>query len=743
MDKLNDKKALENLESLHNSDHMSNLDSNELGETTEIINDIEKLDVIDNKQEVNNKSKLRFKKNSGDNIKSNENKSNSIKTKLLTIPLVLILLGVAAIAFASSYLTRDSLFDQMKDNGVFTAEQFVKRVNDNQQSINNANRLLENSIRGVGNAIITSQQMISNEFLAQLAKDMGIDEINFVDQNGTIIYSNLESSIGYTFPEDHISTPVKDGKLADYMEEIRQSAVTNSYYKYGYVNNPNGGMVQVGILANDINAMTQKFGYQAIIEDIAKSDNIAYALYMDSIYKVKAHSNPELLEGYLVDDIGAKTAIQDKKIYTATANYESHEVYEVVYPVDVNGYIAGAVKIGYSIDSVQKAVTKNTMMIVGVGLAIFILLGAALYFTITKVIAVINKLKKQISIMSEGDFTNDIDKKLLSNSDELGEIAKAIDNMQTSMKDMISKVIDKSSLVAASSEELTATSQQAANASEEVARTIEEIANGASEQAKDTENTVQSVNDMGNLMEKDSQNLKDLNQAAVLIDKEKEEGFNILKTLIEKTNQSTKSTKEVYEIIMSNNESAEKIDTASTMIQSIADQTNLLALNAAIEAARAGEAGRGFSVVAEEIRKLAEQSNNFTSDIKEVINELKAKSQSAVDTMKVVQTTIMDQTSSVKDTEGKFEAIARAIDSVNDIIEKLNESSKLMIQNKDIIISLSENLSAISEENAAGTQQASASMQEQAATIEEIANSGESLAEIAEELQALVAQFKI
>ena len=137
MDKLNDKKALENLESLHNADNMSNLDNNELEETTE-IKDIETLDVIDNKQEVNNKAKLRFKKNSGDNIKSNENKSNSIKTKLLTIPLVLILLGVAAIAFASSYLTRDSLFDQMKDNGVFTAEQFVKRVNDNQQSINNA-----------------------------------------------------------------------------------------------------------------------------------------------------------------------------------------------------------------------------------------------------------------------------------------------------------------------------------------------------------------------------------------------------------------------------------------------------------------------------------------------------------------------------------------------------------------------------------------------------------------------------
>ena len=682
---------------------------------------------------------------SNEGLKSMQSKRGTIRTKLLIMPIALIMAGVILIGLLSSYYTRESLFHQMREDGIFISEQFVKRVSDNQQSLNNANVMLEAIIRGVGNSVISNQGQISNDYLAKLANDMGVDEINYTDANGNITFSNLESSLGSSFGADHISYPVLSGKQNELMENIRKSRETDDYYKYGYIINPNGGMVQVGLLAIDINAMTEKFGYQKAVEDLAEHENIVYALYIDSEYKAVAHSNKDRIGIDLKDDKGAISAINNKEVFSSEFYYEAEkvDVYDVVYPVEVNGFVIGAVNIGFSVKDAQDAVAKNRTMISLIGLGIILLLGIILFVTTTRVLNFIKNLKGQVGYMADGDFSHDIDEKLLKSNDEIGDIAEAIGDMQNSMRHIVSQVMDKSSQVAASSEELTATSQQAASASEEVARAIEEIANGANSQAKDTENTAENVNIMGNLMEQDAHYLKELNEAANLIEKEKEEGFKILGVLINKTDESTKSAREVYEIIMSNNESAEKIDTASTMIQSIADQTNLLALNAAIEAARAGEAGRGFSVVAEEIRKLAEQSNNFTSDIKEVINELKAKSQSAVDTMKVVQTTIMDQTSSVKDTEGKFEAIARAIDSVNDIIEKLNESSKLMIQNKDIIISLSENLSAISEENAAGTQQASASMQEQAATIEEIANSGESLAEIAEELQALVAQFKI
>jgi len=383
---------------------------------------------------------------------------------------------------------------------------------------------------------------------------------------------------------------------------------------------------------------------------------------------------------------------------------------------------------------------------------IFMIIGAVLiggivtYFVSSNIskpiVAVTNDIEKQ----AELDFSIDKDAKTelyRKRKDEIGKMVASLKTMKDNVRDFVVKTSDSAQQVAATSQELTATTEQTATAAEEVARTIQDIAQGASDQARDTETTAGSVEEMGDLLDQDTTFMHELKDAVLVIDKEKEEGFKIIKTLVIQTDKSNAASNLVYEAILSNNESTEKIESASLMIQNIADQTNLLALNAAIEAARAGEAGRGFAVVADEIRKLAEQSNTFTNDIRLVIDELKARSQGAVTSMGEVQSIVESQTLSVKETESKFNGIAGAIDSVKEIIDQLNDSMKLMAVSKEKIVELTQNLSAISEENAAGTQEASASMEEQNAAIQEIANSAEGLSSIAQDLQMLIGKFKV
>jgi len=179
------------------------------------------------------------------------------------------------------------------------------------------------------------------------------------------------------------------------------------------------------------------------------------------------------------------------------------------------------------------------------------------------------------------------------------------------------------------------------------------------------------------------------------------------------------------------------------MIRTISEQTNLLALNAAIEASRAGEAGKGFAVVADEIRKLAEQSNQFTKEISTVIGDLTGKTGQAVQTMQKVSNLVNSQSESVATTNGKFEDVAVSIEKIKTVIEDLYNLGNNMGEKKDEVINILQNLSAISEENAAGTEEAAAYLQNQTNSIYEVANSSEELAKLANKMQENVSKFNI
>ena len=314
--------------------------------------------------------------------------------------------------------------------------------------------------------------------------------------------------------------------------------------------------------------------------------------------------------------------------------------------------------------------------------------------------------------------------------------------MQNVLKEVLQGFHQDTVAIDENSKMLSTFSQDMGVTSESVAMAISEVAEGASnqfEKIKQINDLLQSfaidINRIATELESVDITSRDINN---LSEKSSVDMQNVIMSFKDLKNNFDLMSKNVLQV----ETNVKKIANITDMINNIAPQTNLLALNAAIEAARAGEAGRGFSVVADEIRKLAEQSNSFTKDIKAVISELKSKSQHAVEIMKQSKEISEEQSLAVQNTEAQFKEIAISINSIKIVLDNLTKLASDLNSHKENVMGAIENLSAITEESVAGAEEVSASMEPQLASVEEISASCETLYEVAKELEVLVERFK-
>lgn len=385
-----------------------------------------------------------------------------------------------------------------------------------------------------------------------------------------------------------------------------------------------------------------------------------------------------------------------------------------------------------------------TMLAVAVAALIMLAIGIVLSVIIGGRIArPVQESARHALVLANGDLSQPVPAGALKKKNEIGQLARAMETMTGSFRDLVGSITSLAEQVAASSEELTATADNVQHTSAEIGRTIGDIAAGATDQAQSTETGVRSTHEMGESIEQSVQLLAEVGKASSIMGERVSSGMSVVGNLRDTAESAAKGTTLIREVTQKTNESVSRIGEASSLITAIAAQTNLLALNAAIEAARAGEQGRGFAVVAEEIRKLAEQSAGATRTIDAMVKELTGHSEVSVKTAEEVGETVNAQMQSVHETDDTYKRISEAVRKSVDGISHVTEQTRILNERKNRIMDVMQSLLAVAQENAASTEEVSSSVHMQNAAISEMSEASRQLAVMAQELTAQTSKFRL
>lgn len=397
------------------------------------------------------------------------------KYKLIYIPLIISIVAIMLMSILGYYISKSMLIDQVKNSGIKLADQVSRQVKGNNASLRAMEGALDEKIEISSQIVIAERENLSEEKLLEIQEQLGLDEIHWIRRNGETIYSTHDGYKDWTVPENHPLDIFSKSEERFMVERVRPDAEYGVLTKYGAMKDEDGNYVQIGIRAESIRELTNKFDYQRILTDLEREDSIEYAYILDESFKVLADTDAEAVgTAYsgekAVLEKQEKSAVSGAVLNEKTLASTGEKIMEIVYPIEFDDGYKEHIVLGISMEEVYRSIEKMLQYSV---MVTAVMVGLILWTQNKNIIVPVKNLHDNIHRI---DLESDLSYRLpVTEGDTFQGIIHSINAILEESSDYFSELEDSKREISESKEIISSAYQQLSASEEELRAQYDEI----------------------------------------------------------------------------------------------------------------------------------------------------------------------------------------------------------------------------------------------------------------------------